>query len=205
MIAIAPRWPGFTIVIALHGAALWGLWQHRLLPAPAALEPLFVRFIAPPAPAIREKAPRPPARPQPEVKHPAQQLVAATPAATPQELAAPAPPPQAAAPEAPRMALPAGPVALGSELSVACPQRAAPAYPAASRRRGETGSVVLRVELDEQGTVAEARVETASGHERLDHAALVAVKAWRCTPPRRNGEPVRAIARQPFHFVLQGS
>ena len=103
------------------------------------------------------------------------------------------------------MAPPAGPGALGSELSVACPQRAAPAYPAASRRRGETGSVVLRVELDEQGAVAEARVETASGHERLDHAALVAVKAWRCTPPRRNGEPVRAIARQPFHFVLQGS
>ena len=23
------------MVLALHGAALWGLWQHRLLPAPA--------------------------------------------------------------------------------------------------------------------------------------------------------------------------
>ncbi|MBI5791525.1 MAG: energy transducer TonB [Rhodocyclales bacterium] len=205
MIALAPRWPGLAIVIALHGAALWGLWQHRLLPTPAALEPLFVRFIAPPAPAIREQTPRPPARPQPEVKSQPQQLLAAMPTATPQVPAAPAPPPPAATPEAPRMALPAGPVALGSELAVACAERAAPAYPAASRRRGETGSVVLRVELDEQGAVAEAWIETASGHERLDHAALVAVKTWRCTPPRRNGEAVRAIARQAFHFLLQGS
>lgn len=94
---------------------------------------------------------------------------------------------------------------MSSDLAVACPQRTAPAYPRLSRRLGETGKVVLRVELDEQGQVASARVEIASGFERLDQAALAAVKTWRCNPPRRNGQPVRAVARQPFHFVLQGN
>jgi protein TonB len=103
------------------------------------------------------------------------------------------------------MSLPAGPVALGSELALACPERAPPAYPATSRRLGEVGVVVLRVELDEQGLVASVRIETASGFERLDQAALTAVKTWRCNPPRRNGQPTRAVARQPFHFVLQGN
>ena len=63
--------------------------------------------------------------------------------------------------------------------------------------------MVLRVELDEQGSVSAARVAQASGFARLDEAALAAVKAWRCTPAQRDGRPVRAIALQPFKFVLQ--
>ena len=101
------------------------------------------------------------------------------------------------------MPLPAGPVALSSELAVACPERTAPAYPTLSRRFGETGTVVLRVELDESGRVAVARVSSSSGHARLDEAALAVVKTWRCTPATRDGQPVRAVALQPFRFVLQ--
>ena len=206
MIAPAPRWPGLIFVVLLHAAALYGLWQHRLLPSPLEAASLFVNFIAPPAPQkVEQPKQQPPPRPRPVEKPQPQQLVAATPTVAATDYVAPAPPKQEPVIDPPRMPLTAGPVALGSELSVACPERTPPNYPATSRRFGETGRVVLRVELDEQGAVAEARVETASGHERLDHAALVAVKAWRCTPPRRNGEPVRAIARQPFHFVLQGS
>ncbi len=65
--------------------------------------------------------------------------------------------------------------------------------------------VVLRVELDETGHVAVARISSSSGHARLDEAALGAVKTWRCTPATRNGQPVRAVALQPFKFVLQGN
>jgi protein TonB len=103
------------------------------------------------------------------------------------------------------MPLPVGPVALSSELAVACPERAAPAYPAQSRRLGEEGTVVLRVELDESGRVAVARVSRSSGHARLDEAVLGVVKSWRCTPALRDGRPVRAVALQPFKFVLQGN
>ena len=113
-------------------------------------------------------------------------------------MAPPPAPPGEAAP-----ARPAGPVSLGSELAVACPERSAPVYPPLSRRQGEEGKVVLRVELDEQGRVGAARVATASGFARLDEAALAAVKTWRCNPARRDGQPVRAVALQPFKFVLQ--
>jgi protein TonB len=98
---------------------------------------------------------------------------------------------------------PAGPITLGTELAVACPERRAPNYPPLSRRLGEEGKAVLRVELDEQGHVSAARVATASGFSRLDEAALAAVKTWRCNPARRDGQPVRAVALQPFKFVLQ--
>jgi protein TonB len=206
MIAPAPRWPGLIFVALLHAAALYGLWQHRLLPSPLEAAALFVNFIAPPAPErVEQPKQPPPPRPRPVEKPQPQQLVAATPAVAATDYVAPAPPKQEPVIDAPRMPLTAGPVALGSELSVACPERAPPGYPATSRRLGESGIVVLRVELDEHGLVATARVDSASGFDRLDQAALAAVKSWRCNPPRRDGKPVRAVARQPFHFVLQGS
>lgn len=205
MIAPAPRWPGLVFVILLHAAALYGLWQHRLLPSPVEVTALFVNFIAPPAPPQTEQPKQPPPRPRPTEKPQPQQVVATTPVVATTDYVAPPPPRHEPVIDAPRMPLPAGPVALGSELSLACPERMPPNYPATSRRLGEAGIVILRVELDEQGLVAAARIETASGFERLDQAAMTAVKTWRCNPPHRNGQPVRAVARQPFHFVLQGS
>jgi protein TonB len=204
MIAPAPRWPSLVFVVLLHAAAIYGLWQHRLLPSPVEVAALFVDFIAPPAPPKVEQPQQAPP-PRPRLVEKPQQLVATTPVVAPTDYIAPPPPKAEPVIEAPRMPLPAGPVSLGSELSVACPERAPPNYPATSRRLGESGIVVLRVELDEQGLVAAARIDTASGFERLDQAALAAVKTWRCNPPRRNGQPVRAVAWQPFHFVLQGS
>jgi protein TonB len=61
------------------------------------------------------------------------------------------------------------------------------------------------VELDEQGQIDAARVASSSGFARLDAAALAAVRDWRCHPATRNGQPVRAVALQPFKFVLQGN
>jgi len=206
------RTAALTIVVALHAVALWGLWQHRLIPSPHETMTLFVNFIAPPAPEKKEEPRRPPPPPQPKpVEKPQpRQIVAETPFVAPTDYAVPPPPPAPApvpAPiiEAPPLPLPAGPVALSSELSVACPERSAPAYPPASRRLGEEGAVVLRVELDESGRVAAARVATSSGHARLDEAALAAVRGWRCVPPTHHGRPARVVAVQPFNFVLQGS
>lgn len=195
------RAAGLLIVLAAHAAALWGLWSHRILVVPDEVVTLFVETITtpppppkePPKPARLEK-PRPAEKPQP------QQLVAQAPSVSPGEPVAPPPAPSLA--EA-LPAKPAGPVSLGSELAVACPERSAPAYPPLSRRQGEEGKVVLRVELDEQGNVSAARVAASSGFARLDEAALAAVKTWRCNPARRDGQPVRAVALQPFKFVLQ--
>lgn len=207
MIATAPHWPGLILVVLLHAVALYGLWQHRLIPSAGEVATLFVNFIAPPAPERKEEPKRPPPpKPKPIEKPQPRQIVAETPVLAPTDHAASPPPPQPApAIEAAQTPLPAGPVALTSELSVACPERSAPTYPATSRRMGETGIVVLRVELDERGHVAVARVSSSSGHSRLDDAALGAVRTWRCTPATRNGQPVRAVALQPFNFILQGT
>jgi protein TonB len=137
--------------------------------------------------------PAPPPKPAPEP------VIEAPTAPEPVIVAPPRPAPK------PVIVAPSGPVAMSSELSVACAERSAPAYPAQSRRLGETGLVVLRVELNETGDVAAARVNSSSSYIRLDEAALAAVRTWRCTPATRNGQPVRAIALQPFNFVLQGN
>lgn len=191
---------GLALVVVLHAAALYGLWSHRILVVPDEVVTLFVETITTPPPAPKE--PPKPARlekSRPAEKLRPQQLVAEAPVVSAVEPAAPPPPPAMEAPPAP----PAGPVALATELAVSCPERTAPAYPPLSRRLNEEGKVVLRVELDEQGNVSAARVATSSGFARLDEAALAAVKTWRCNPARRDGQPVRAVALQPFKFVLQ--
>jgi protein TonB len=87
---------------------------------------------------------------------------------------------------------------------VSCKERTAPAYPKQSLRLGEQGKTVLLVELDELGRVVNVAVKTKSGFPRLDEAAINAVKTWRCSPAERNGVAVRAVALQPFNFILKG-
>lgn len=202
------------LVVALHGALLYFLFKQQFIPPPKQLETLLVNFI----PAARPKdeaKPQPPAPPksEPVKKKPqSRQIVSETPVVSENEPVAlsfqPEPEPQPVAVDEPSPApapqMPAGPVTLSSELSVACPQLNAPTYPALSRRLGEEGKLVLRVELDEKGLVSQAQIVNSSGFKRLDEAAMTAVKTWRCTPPVRDGQPVRAVALQPFNFVLQG-
>lgn len=202
------RLAGVLFVLALHLAALWGLWTFRMIPPPQEAVTLFVDFIAPASPPVAPRVEpmprRAPPKPRAEEPPPARQLVAAIPpSSTVESAVAPAPTPVVAAPLAPAPVAP-GPLTLGAELSVSCPERSAPNYPLLSRRLGETGTTLLRVELDEQGQVAVAGVVTGSGSSRLDEAALAAVRTWRCIPARRNGQAVRAVALQPFKFQMQG-
>ena len=197
------RLAGLLLVVAIHAAMAYGLWSHRLMPSPMESATLFVNFIAPPAPQKAEQ-PRQPAPPKPRAimtPQPHQLLVEAPVTGT--DYVAPLPPKAAPVIEAPLTPLPTAPVALSGELSLVCPERTPPAYPALSLRRGESGTTVLQVELGADGRVAQATIETGSGYPRLDEAALAAVKGWRCQPPRRNGQPTAAVARQPFKFVLQ--
>jgi protein TonB len=211
------RWEtfiGLALVVGVHAVALYGLWSYRMLPSPAETVTLFVNLIrpeAPPAPPRPEPPPPPPPskpRPQPvEPPPPAppepQQIVVEAPIVAPAEPVALPPP----APPQPVIELPppsAEPLSLPGELSASCPLRIPPAYPLLSRRMGEQGRVVLRVELDEQGAVSSATVVSSSGARRLDEAALAAVRQWRCNPAQRGGVPVRASALQPFLFQIEG-
>lgn len=193
------RIAGIIAVVVLHVAALHALWDYRILVVPDEVVTLFVGTIATPPPPPPRATPGPARLEKPRPAERPRQLAAEAPAASPAEPMAPPPAPAVEAPPA----RPAGPVALGGDLAVSCPERSAPAYPPLSRRLGEEGKVVLRVELDEQGAVGAAKVATSSGFARLDEAALAAVRRWRCTPAQRDGRPARAAALQPFEFVLQ--
>jgi protein TonB len=204
------RLVGLIFVLALHVAVLWGLLQHRLIPLPDEVVTLFVETLVEAPKPEPPKPPEPVRKEKPKPIAPPRQIVAETPVVAPTDHVVPPPPPAPvieapATPPAPPAPPPQmiGPVSLGSELSVVCPERTSPRYPPSSRRMGEEGTVVLRVELDEQGNVSSAHIATGSGFPRLNEAALAAVKAWRCTPPQRNGRPVRATALQPFKFVLE--
>jgi protein TonB len=214
--------PGLLLVFALHGALFYGLWQQKLIPPPEQMTTLFVDFIAAPTPETTQQTkPEPPpaklqpiTKPQPKPEPP--RLVTKAPALLKEPTVAPPPEPEPdLEPEVDQMPAPevatrpaqmqTGPVTLTSELSVSCPKLNAPAYPPISRRMGEEGKLVLRVELDEQGHVDNAEIINSSGYARLDEAAMTAVKSWQCRPPLRDGQSVRAIALQPFNFVLQGN
>ncbi|MBS0588058.1 MAG: energy transducer TonB [Proteobacteria bacterium] len=212
--------PGLLFVIAVHAALFYFLWNQRLIPHPEQAMTLFAELITPPAPVTPPKAlPEPapvklqPAK-KPVVKPKQEQLAAKSPVPTEKKQAEPAlEPPKPAeqvkesvpAPAATPKPASTAPVTLSSELAVSCPKLTPPEYPAISRRMGEEGKLILRVELDENGHIDNAKVLNSSGYERLDAAALSAVKNWQCNPSLRDGQPVRAVALQPFNFVLQGN
>ena len=205
---------GLFLVLAVHGGLFYFLWQQRLLPLPEAFQPIMVELIhpasppsvVPSAPSVRVQNPLP--IPHPPKSLPTAQLLSHAPAHSATENVAPAPlvapsnVVEHVVPTAPVLSMP---LKLGGDLALICPYRPAPPYPVLSRRMGEEGRVMLRVELDEQGMVSHTQLHSSSGFSRLDEAALAAVTRWRCTPATRNGLVVKAVALQPFNFTLEAN
>ena len=81
----------------------------------------------------------------------------------------------------------------------------APRYPLMARRRGEQGTVTLRVLVTRDGFPARVSVERTSGSGQLDSAALETVKTWRFVPARQGREPVEAWVLVPVVFRLEGT
>lgn len=191
---------GLMFVLVLHGAGLYGLWSYRIIPTPDEALVMMANLINPQAP--EQPKPEPPKPPKPRLIPPPEHLHLAVmaPSVLPDEPVTYVPPePVVVAPP-----MPAQPVMLSGELSVSCPERSPPNYPARSRRLNEQGRVLLRVELGEDGRVSSVAVKTSSGFPLLDEAAASAVKTWRCKPAIQNGVVVRAVALQPFAFILEG-
>src|SRR3546814_12104805 len=79
-----------------------------------------------------------------------------------------------------------------------------PRYPRESRRHHEEGIVVLALTLDLDGSVAAISVAQSSGFQRLDEAALRAVRKWRWAPTIRSGQAVKVRGLVEIPFVLRG-
>jgi periplasmic protein TonB len=78
-----------------------------------------------------------------------------------------------------------------------------PNYPAALRRAGVEGTVVLVFVLNESGRVEDPRVESSSRPE-FEQPAVDAVRRWRFRPGEKGGEAVRTYMRLPIRFRVPG-
>ena len=108
--------------------------------------------------------------------------------------APPAPPP-----EPPRAR---APVHLHS--GIAAPVKVAgvsPVYPVIAQGARVEGVVILEAVIDAQGRVASATVLRSI--PLLDQAAVDAVRQWRFTPARLNGEAVPVVMTVTVHFTLR--
>ena len=75
-----------------------------------------------------------------------------------------------------------------------------PRYPGAALRRGESGTVLVRVEVDTAGMPAGVALVQRSGSRDLDRAAMEAVRGWRFQPAQRNGRAIAASLVIPIDF-----
>ena len=208
-----PRWISLGLIAALHVAGFYAL-QHldvstvRQLPAsplvvdllPLDLQEPPPKAVALPTQKVFEEVQMP--KPQPIVASPP---IVAVPApappiqTTPEAEPAPPAPVKAAQDAKPAPARASDALAnLNTRLISADPPR----YPVESRRLREMGTVVLMVVVDEGGRVRDSSIATSSGVERLDKAALNAVRRWRWSPTIVDGRPsqVRGLVRIPFEL-----
>lgn len=78
-----------------------------------------------------------------------------------------------------------------------------PVYPPVARRRGEAGTVRLRVAVSAEGLPDAVSLQLGSGSHWLDRAALEAVRRWRFVPARRDGTAVASTIIVPIVFRLE--
>lgn len=203
------RLAGLAAVAGLHAAAVYALVNglgHQaveILRAPletkivAELKPPEPPKVEPPPPQPKVVKPPPPAyTPPPKIRPQAPPPPAAITAVTEVASTAPPPPPVSAPvrAEAPVKVPPA------LDQGKRCPP---PQYPAAARRAGESGAVVLKFLIETDGSVVDSAVEASSGFERLDEAARTALAVCRFTPGTIDGRPDRSWARIRYVWKLQ--
>ncbi len=205
-------WPGRTsdragggvIALVAHAVIVAGWLLYPTAQRLASeVRPVLVSVIDAPRPPLPEPValpqaapPRPPSQPMvavPEVQVPrvepapviTVQPLVPEPIPAPQraEVAAPA----ASAPVAAAPPPPPPPPRMISISQVAYLRAPEPVYPLASRRAREEGRVDVQVLVGATGAPATVSVLRSSGHERLDDAAIAAVRAARFKPYTEDG------------------
>lgn len=148
----------------------------------------------------KAEAPKPVAKP---VEKPVERVVKPAPVATVTETkvvqAAPKPTP---APVAPAPVVPAAPktVSIGGS-GVQWSRSPKPTY---SNRdlQGETRTVVVLIEANENGAITHAQITRSSGLPALDQKILRAVRSAKFKPYKENGVAYPIRAEQPFELTL---
>jgi protein TonB len=201
---IGPRAAPAAAVAAIHAALVVGLLllppvRERLaLPLPIVVSLIEARRELPP----EVKPPRPMLREAPRVDVPIPPIAIA-----PEIVVAPPPEPRPTitGPIAPAPAVPER-VAQAIEpprFDMSYLRNPPPTYPSTSRRMREQGRVLLSVLVSANGEAETIEVRTSSGSDRLDRAAMDAVRRWRFAPARRGAQAIAGWALVPILFQLE--
>jgi protein TonB len=78
-----------------------------------------------------------------------------------------------------------------------------PEYPKMSQRLNEQGTVVLTVLVKSDGSAGDVEVKSSTGFQRLDRAAMDAVRSWHFNPATVDGKPVDKTYEVPITFKPQ--
>lgn len=211
----------YVAVVAAHGLAVLAATASTRPARPLSESTLAVEWLVdaparpsvtpqaavPPTP-VRARPINPPTTPTTPAPLPTPVAEAAAPApsapAVPTPAPSPAPSVAAAAPAAPaesRVAPPPVPIE-APRYDADYLHNPAPDYPSLSRRFGEEGKVVLRVEVSADGLARQVEVARSSGSPRLDAAALDAVRRWRFQPARQGAQALAGWVQVPINFRL---
>ena len=206
------RMTGLMFVLLLHVVVIYAL-VHGLARkiVDVVRNPLETKIVEevkpppdkpPPPPPPKLAQPPPPFIPPPEVNIQVPQTAPTITAVTPVKPVEPVPPPAAPpAPPAPPAAPPRVPVRVGAVvLGRDCEK---PAYPAASLRGNETGTVLLNFLIDLNGQVLESKVERSSGHRRLDEAARAGLSLCKFKPATVDGKPEKTWSRIEYEWRIE--
>lgn len=204
-----PNIAAITAIVVIHALAIGALIHvrnHVRHMEEARLT--VVNLSPPPPPPAAETPPPPPSKPEvvappPIVRTPVPpvQTVQTRPDPAPQ------PTPVTVAPPAPPVPAPAPPIAVPSQapqnvdLTARLISAKPPRYPIESRRKREQGTVKLGLIVAPDGSADKIWIANSSGFDRLDKAALDAVRKWRWAP-MADGKPARGWL--PIPFVIQG-
>jgi protein TonB len=196
-----------SAAIALNAAALIAVMRPmvaQIVTSTVPSTPIAILLHEPPPP---EKPPPPIELERAPVKAPPTPTHVQQHVETPPVVAPPVVTDEGTAPMVPPAPVVATPPAVQSgpiEASLAYVAAPAPRYPGVAIRGRLSGTVTLRVLVDEEGKPLDVVIESSSGHDVLDRAARDQVLAkWRFQPAQSNGQKVRAWARIPVTFDLR--
>ena len=77
-----------------------------------------------------------------------------------------------------------------------------PPYPIVARKKGLQGKLILKVSINNDGSVKNVVVGKSSGHKILDKVSKETVEKWVFIPAKKMGKPVEANIKVPIRFLL---
>jgi len=197
----------FSLVVLLHVAVIYALANglaRRIVEV--VKKPIETKIVeehkAPSAPEVPASPPPKLAAPPPPpfIPPPEIQIAVAPPVqSTITQVTTKAPPPESEAPARP------GPLRVVTAAALdrsSCPTPE-PQYPMASRRNQEAGTLVLRIQIEIDGTPGKIEVARSSGHVRLDDSAKSWIASCRFRVATVDGKPVAGWATQAYTFNLR--